>query len=242
MPIWEKPMLQVDGIDVYYGDVQVLKGVTLDVQEKELVAVIGANGAGKTTLIKTISGLMKPRKGSILFEEKRISEINAHEIVALGIVQVPEGRLLFPEMTVRENLEMGGYLLNSSQLLNERLQSVYELFPVLCEREKQIAGTMSGGEQQMIAVGRALMSSPKMIMFDEPSLGLAPKLVQSIFEMVVRINKELGITVLLVEQNVQHSCQISDRAFVIENGQVVLQGSGPDMLENDHVRRAYLGL
>jgi len=235
-------MLQVDGIDVYYGDVQVLKGVTLDVQEKELVAVIGANGAGKTTLIKTISGLMKPRKGSILFEEKRISEINAHEIVALGIVQVPEGRLLFPEMTVRENLEMGGYLLNSSQLLNERLQSVYELFPVLCEREKQIAGTMSGGEQQMVAVGRALMSSPKMIMFDEPSLGLAPKLVQSIFEMVVRINKELGITVLLVEQNVQHSCQISDRAFVIENGQVVLQGSGPDMLENDHVRRAYLGL
>jgi branched-chain amino acid transport system ATP-binding protein len=235
-------MLQVDGIDVYYGDVQVLKGVTLDVQEKELVAVIGANGAGKTTLIKTISSLMRPRKGSILFDGKRIDNIDANKVVARGIVQVPEGRLLFPEMTVRENLEMGGYLLNSSQLLNERLQSVYELFPVLCEREKQIAGTMSGGEQQMVAVGRALMSSPKMIMFDEPSLGLAPKLVQSIFEMVVRINKELGITVLLVEQNVQHSCQISDRAFVIENGQVVLQGSGPDMLENDHVRRAYLGL
>jgi branched-chain amino acid transport system ATP-binding protein len=235
-------MLQVESIDVYYGDVQVLKGVTLDVQEKELVAVIGANGAGKTTLIKTISGLLKPRKGSVFFEGKRIDNIDANKVVARGIVQVPEGRLLFPEMTVRENLEMGGYLLNSSQLLNERMQSVYELFPVLCEREKQIAGTMSGGEQQMVAVGRALMSSPKMIMFDEPSLGLAPKLVQSIFEMVVRINKELGITVLLVEQNVQHSCQISDRAFVIENGQVVLQGSGPDMLENDHVRRAYLGL
>ncbi|MCJ7533492.1 MAG: ABC transporter ATP-binding protein [Anaerolineales bacterium] len=235
-------MLQVDGIDVYYGDVQVLKDVTLDVQEKELVAVIGANGAGKTTLIKTISSLLKPRKGSILFQGKCISDIDANKVVAQGIVQVPEGRLLFPEMTVRENLEMGGFLLNNSQLLNERLQSVYELFPVLCEREKQIAGTMSGGEQQMVAVGRALMSSPKMIMFDEPSLGLAPKLVQSIFEMVVRINKELGITVLLVEQNVQHSCQISDRAFVIENGQVVLQGSGSDMLENDHVRRAYLGL
>lgn len=235
-------MLQVDGIDVYYGDVQVLKGVTLDVQEKELVAVIGANGAGKTTLIKTISGLLKPRKGSILFQGKRISDIDANKVVARGIVQVPEGRLLFPEMTVRENLEMGGYLLNSNQLLHERLQSVYQLFSILCEREKQIAGTMSGGEQQMVSVGRALMSSPKMIMFDEPSLGLAPKLVQSIFEMVVRINKELGITVLLVEQNVQHSCQISDRAFVIENGQVVLQGSGPDMLENDHVRRAYLGL
>lgn len=235
-------MLQVEGIDVYYGDVQVLKSVTLDVQEKELVAVIGANGAGKTTLIKTISGLLKPRKGSILFQGKRISDIDANKVVARGIVQVPEGRLLFPEMTVRENLEMGGYLLNSNQLLHERLQSVYQLFSILCEREKQIAGTMSGGEQQMVSVGRALMSSPKMIMFDEPSLGLAPKLVQSIFEMVVRINKELGITVLLVEQNVQHSCQISDRAFVIENGQVVLQGSGPDMLENDHVRRAYLGL
>jgi branched-chain amino acid transport system ATP-binding protein len=219
-----------------------LKSVTLDVQEKELVAVIGANGAGKTTLIKTISGLLKPRKGSILFQGKRISDIDANKVVARGIVQVPEGRLLFPEMTVRENLEMGGYLLKSRQLLYERLQSVYQLFSVLCEREKQIAGTMSGGEQQMVAVGRALMSSPKMIMFDEPSLGLAPKLVQSIFEMVVRINKELGITVLLVEQNVQHSCQISDRAFVIENGQVVLQGSGSDMLENDHVRRAYLGL
>jgi branched-chain amino acid transport system ATP-binding protein len=235
-------MLQVDNIDVYYGDVQVLRGVTLDVQEKELVAVIGANGAGKTTLIKSISGLLKPRKGSVFFEGKRIDNIAANKVVARGIVQVPEGRLLFPEMTVRENLEMGGYLLNNNQVLNELMQSVYKLFPVLREREKQIAGTMSGGEQQMVAIGRALMSEPKMIMFDEPSLGLAPKLVESIFEMVVRINKELGITVLLVEQNVQHSCQISDRAFVIENGQVVLQGSGGDMLENEHVRRAYLGL
>jgi branched-chain amino acid transport system ATP-binding protein len=227
---------------VYYGDVQVLKKVILDVKEKELVAVIGANGAGKTTLIKTISGLLKPRKGSILFHEKRISDINANQVVAQGIVQVPEGRLLFPEMSVRENLEMGGYTVRSREALSQSLQSVYELFPVLRERENQVAGTMSGGEQQMVAVGRAMMSSPKLIMFDEPSLGLAPKLVQAIFEMVVRINKELGITVLLVEQNVQHSCQISDRAFVIENGEVVLQGTGPAMLENDHVRRAYLGL
>jgi branched-chain amino acid transport system ATP-binding protein len=235
-------MLQVEGIDVYYGDVQVLKKVMLDVKEKELVAVIGANGAGKTTLIKTISGLLKPRQGSILFHGKCISDINANRVVAQGIVQVPEGRLLFPEMTVRENLEMGGYTVRSKEALNRSLLSVYELFPVLHERENQAAGTMSGGEQQMVAVGRAMMSAPKMIMFDEPSLGLAPKLVQSIFEMVVRINKELGITVLLVEQNVQHSCQISDRAFVIENGEVVLQGSGLEMLENDHVRRAYLGL
>jgi branched-chain amino acid transport system ATP-binding protein len=235
-------MLQVEGIDVYYGDVQVLKDVTLDVKEKELVAVIGANGAGKTTLIKTISGLLKPRKGEIIFDGKRVSGIDANKVVSRGIVQVPEGRLLFPDMTVRENLEMGGYLAKGGAALQDRLQTVYELFPVLREREKQAAGTMSGGEQQMVAVGRALMSSPKMIMFDEPSLGLAPKLVLSIFDMVVRINKELGITVLLIEQNVQHSCQISDRAFVIENGEVVLQGSGKEMLANDHVRRAYLGL
>jgi branched-chain amino acid transport system ATP-binding protein len=235
-------MLQVNGIDVGYGDVQVLKEVSLDVNEKELVAVIGANGAGKSTLINTISGILKPQKGTITFQGKRISGHAANKIVAEGIVQVPEGRLLFPEMTVRENLEMGGYLLKNSQEVQTRLDSVFQLFPILREREKQAAGTMSGGEQQMVAIGRALMSSPKLIMFDEPSLGLSPKLVQSIFEMVVRINKELGIAVLLVEQNVQHSCQVSDRAFVIENGEVVLNGRGIDMLQNEHVRRAYLGL
>ena len=235
-------MLKVDSVDVYYGDVQVLKGITLDVKDKELVAVIGANGAGKTTLIKTISGLLKPRKGSILFDEKRISGLPAHKVVAQGIVQVPEGRLLFPDMTVKENLEMGGYLLPKGQSLSNNLDTVYQLFPILKEREKQLAGTMSGGEQQMVAVGRALMSSPKVIMFDEPSLGLAPKVVQLIFEMIVEINKELGITVLLVEQNVKHSCQISDRAFVIENGEVVLSGNACEMLENEHVRKAYLGL
>jgi branched-chain amino acid transport system ATP-binding protein len=234
-------MLRVDSVDVSYGDVQVLKQVSLEVKEKELVAVIGANGAGKTTLINTISGILKPRKGSITFLGKRISNFQANKIVAEGIVQVPEGRLLFPDMTVRDNLEMGGYLLDGKSI-RSRLDSVYELFPILREREKQAAGTMSGGEQQMVAIGRGLMSSPKLIMFDEPSLGLAPKLVQSIFEMVQRINKELGITVLLVEQNVQHSCQISDRAFVIENGEVVLQGTGAEMLQNEHVRRAYLGI
>lgn len=235
-------MLHVDEIDVGYGDVQVLKEVTLEVNERELVAVVGANGAGKTTLINTISGILKPHKGTITFQGKRISNYPANKIVAEGIVQVPEGRLLFPGMTVRENLEMGGYLLKDNKTIQDRLGSVYQLFPILKEREKQAASTMSGGEQQMLAIGRALMSAPKMIMFDEPSLGLAPKLVQSIFEMVERINKELGITVLLVEQNVLHSCQISDRAFVIENGEVVLQGTGPEMLQNDHVRRAYLGL
>ncbi|HEX9012833.1 MAG TPA: ABC transporter ATP-binding protein [Anaerolineaceae bacterium] len=235
-------MLQVEGIDVSYGDVQVLKNVHLEVDEKELVAVIGANGAGKTTLINTISGILKPHKGTIKFMGKRISGIGADKVVAAGIVQVPEGRLLFPDMTVRENLEMGGFLQKDRQKLARLMDSVFDLFPRLKEREKQSAGTMSGGEQQMVAIGRALMSDPKMIMFDEPSLGLAPKLVQSIFEMVLKINKELGITVLLVEQNVQHSCHISDKAFVIENGEIVLQGPGPEMLQNDHVRRAYLGL
>ncbi|MCE1252476.1 MAG: ABC transporter ATP-binding protein [Anaerolineae bacterium] len=235
-------MLTVNNVDVSYGDVQVLKGISLDVKDKELVAVIGANGAGKTTLIKTISGLLKPGKGSIIFDDQPIHGLPAHRVVAKGIVQVPEGRLLFPDMTVKENLEMGGYLLSGSQMVANNLDMVFELFPVLKERQKQLAGTMSGGEQQMVAVGRALMSSPKVIMFDEPSLGLAPKIVQSIFDMIVKINKELGITILLVEQNVKHSCQISDRAFVIENGEVVLSGCGCDMLENEHVRKAYLGL
>lgn len=235
-------MLRVNGIDVAYGDVQVLKNVSLDVQEKELVAVIGANGAGKTTLMRTISGLLKPKEGDIEFQGKRISDLEPHKITEQGVVQVPEGRLLFPMMTVRENLEMGAFTLKDKNEINERMKTVYDLFPRLKERERQAAGTMSGGEQQMVAVGRALMSSPKFMMFDEPSLGLAPKLVLQIFDLVVKINKELGITVLLVEQNVQHSCQISDRAFVIENGEVVLNGTGAEMLENPHVRRAYLGL
>lgn len=235
-------MLQIDGIDVYYGDVQVLKGISMDVKDKELVAVIGANGAGKTTLIKTVSGLLKPQKGSITFDGKRISDIPGHRVVREGVVQVPEGRLLFPEMSVLENLQMGAFHVRDKKDYDEHLQMVFDMFPRLKEREKQLAGTLSGGEQQMLAVGRALMSSPKLIMFDEPSLGLSPKLVSSIFELVVRINKELGITVLLVEQNVQHSCHISDRAFVVENGEVVLSGVGADMLQNEHVRRAYLGL
>ena len=235
-------MLNIENIDVFYGDVQVIKNISLNVKEGELVAVIGANGAGKTTMIKTISGILKPRSGTINFKGKTISEMDANRIVKQGVVQVPEGRLLFPEMSVRENLEMGAYIVNEKQVVATQLESVYEMFPILQERQKQQAGTLSGGEQQMLAIGRALLSSPKLIMLDEPSLGLSPKLVQSIFEMVVRINKELGMTVLLVEQNVQLSCKISDRAFVIENGEVVLQGTGAEMLENDHVRRAYLGI
>ncbi len=235
-------MLQVSQLDVYYGDVQVLRDITFDVADKELVAVVGANGAGKTTLLNTISGLLRARKGVITFDGKRLSGMPAHEIVQQGVIQVPEGRLLFPDMTVQENLEMGGFRLSDPQELAERLDSVFRLFPILKERAKQLAGTLSGGEQQMLAIGRGLMSKPKLLMLDEPSLGLAPKIVQQIFDLVLQINKEMEVTVLLVEQNVKHSCQISDRAIVIENGEVVLQGPGPSMLENDHVRRAYLGL
>jgi branched-chain amino acid transport system ATP-binding protein len=235
-------MLQVDNVDVAYGDVQVLHEVSLDIQEGELVAVIGANGAGKTTLLKTISGLLRPLNGSISYEGTTISNQNPDRIVSNGIVHVPEGRLLFPEMSVRENLEMGAYQEKDKDKVAERFASVYELFPVLEERTSQMAGTLSGGEQQMLAVGRGLMAGPTLFMFDEPSLGLAPKLVQSIFEMVLHINKTLNVTVLLVEQNVRHSCEISDRAFVLENGRMVLHGSGQEMLENDHVREAYLGL
>ncbi len=235
-------MLTVNNIDVYYGDVQVLRDVSMDVQDKELVAVIGANGAGKTTLIRTISGLLKPKTGGITFDGKTISQLPGHRIVAEGIVQVPEGRLLFPEMTVFENLQMGAYLIRNNAVFEKNLKIVFDLFPRLQERRKQLAGTLSGGEQQMVAIGRALMAEPKMVLFDEPSLGLSPKLVETIFDMVLRINKELGITVLLVEQNVQYSCQISNRAFVIENGAVVLSGTGEEMLENEHVRAAYLGV
>ena len=235
-------MLRVENLDVYFGDVQVLKGISLEVQPHELVAVIGGNGAGKTTLIRSISGLYKPRHGVISFAGQKLSGLDANRVVEHGIVQVPEGRLLFPEMTVRENLELGAYTLKSQRDVARKLDEVHTLLPLLKERAGQMAGTLSGGEQQMLAIGRALMASPKLIMFDEPSLGLAPKLVQSVFEIVVNISRNLGVAVLLVEQNVQHCCRISDRAYVLENGNIVLSGTGQDMLDNEHVRRAYLGL
>jgi branched-chain amino acid transport system ATP-binding protein len=235
-------MLKVNNIDVSYGDVQVLFDVSLDINAGELVAVIGANGAGKTTLLRTISGLLKPHGGEILFQDEVISSRPPHHIVNAGIIQIPEGRLLFPDMTVQENLAMGAYLIRDKAAIEESLHSIYAMFPVLEERSTQLAGTLSGGEQQMLAIGRGLMAKPTLLMLDEPSLGLSPKLVQQVFNLVLQINKELGVTVLLVEQNVRHSCEISDRAFVLENGRVALAGPGREMLQNDHVRRAYLGL
>jgi branched-chain amino acid transport system ATP-binding protein len=235
-------MLKIENIDVSYGDVQVLKEVSMDIQEGELLAVIGANGAGKTTLLRAISGLLQPHNGTITFLGEKISGIDPDKIVARGIIHVPEGRMLFPDMSVRENLDMGAFLAKTKQEVEERLESVYTLFPRLKERETQLAGTLSGGEQQMLAIGRGLMSGPKLIMLDEPSLGLAPKLVQSIFNMTQHINNTLGVTVLLVEQNVRHSCEISNRAFVMENGRIVLHGTGKELLADDHVRQAYLGL
>ncbi len=235
-------MLQVNNIDVAYGDTQVLFDVSLDIQQGELVAVIGANGAGKTTLLRAISGVLKPQSGSIRFGDKVISDQPPNRTVADGVIHVPEGRLLFPDMSVRENLHMGAFLTKDKEVINERLDSVFSMFPRLKERTSQMAGTLSGGEQQMLAVGRGLMAGPRLLMLDEPSLGLAPKLVQQVFDLAQQINQEMGVTVLLVEQNVRMSCEISSRAFVLENGRVVLKGPGADMLENEHVRRAYLGL
>ncbi|MBK8986311.1 MAG: ABC transporter ATP-binding protein [Chloroflexi bacterium] len=235
-------MLRVKNIDVAYGDVQVLYDVSLDIAQGELVAVIGANGAGKTTLLRAISGVLKPRKGSIHFQDKTISEQAPNKTVGAGVVQVPEGRLLFPDMSVLENLKMGAFLTKSKETIAQRLESVYVMFPRLKERQKQSAGTLSGGEQQMLAIGRGLMAGPTLLMMDEPSLGLSPKLVQQVFALTQQINKELGVTVLLVEQNVRLSCEISNRAFVLENGRIALEGPGAEMLANDHVRRAYLGL
>jgi branched-chain amino acid transport system ATP-binding protein len=235
-------MLKIENIDVGYGDVQVLREVSMDIQEGELLAVIGANGAGKTTLLKTISGLLKPYQGKITFRGENISGMDPDRIVAKGIIHIPEGRMLFPDMTVRENLDMGAFLAKNNKEVAENLDSVYTLFPRLKERETQLAGTLSGGEQQMLAIGRGLMGGPKLIMLDEPSLGLAPILVQGIFKMIQHINDTLGVTVLLVEQNVRQSCEVSDRAFVLENGRIVMQGSGKELLSDDHVRQAYLGL
>lgn len=234
-------MLKVRKIDVFYGDLQVLWNVSFKVRKKEIVLLIGANGAGKSTTLRTISSLLTPRKGRIDFSGIRLDQVTPHDIMKQGIVHVPEGRRLFPEMSVEENLIMGSLYGGAKINRFETMAYVYELFPKLKDRRKQIAGTLSGGEQQMVAIGRGLMGCPQLMMFDEPSLGLAPVLVQEIFDIIKRINGE-GVTVLLVEQNVRQALRMCDRAYVLENGRVVLQGSGSELLESERVKEAFLGI
>lgn len=234
-------MLEVKGIDVCYGDVQVLWDVSFEVRAGEIVALIGANGSGKSTTLATISSLLTPRKGAVLLEGKPIHERKPHEMVGLGIAHIPEGRRLFPEMTVQENLFMGALTPAARRARAETLEKVYGLFPRLKERAKQAAGTLSGGEQQMAAIGRGLMSKPRLLMLDEPSLGLSPLLVSEIFRVIQEIHQE-GVTVLLVEQNVFKSLSIAGRAYVLENGRIALSGTGADLLADPHVKKAYLGL
>jgi len=234
-------MLKVNGIDVFYGDLQVLWDVTFRVRKEEILVLAGANGAGKSTTIRAVSSLLKPRKGSIEFDGIRLDHLPPYKIIEHGIVHVPEGRRLFPEMSVEENLIMGSLHGKAKAKRSETLDYVFDLFPRLIERRKQEAGTLSGGEQQMLAVGRGLMSLPILMMFDEPSLGLAPIMVQEVFDLVKNVNKE-GVTILLVEQNVRQTLAMCDRAYVLENGRVILEGTGKDLMENDHVKEAFLGI
>ena len=234
-------MLEVSGIDVFYGDLQVLWGLSFEVREKEIVVLVGANGAGKSTTLKTVSGLLKPTNGHVTFGGVRLDKLAPDKVIGQGVVHVPEARRLFREMSVEENLIMGSLSPEAKKKRYETMDWVYQLFPRMKERRKQPAGTMSGGEQQMCAIGRGLMALPKILMFDEPSLGLSPILVQEVFDIAKRINKE-GVTVLLVEQNVRQTLAMCDRAYVLENGRVVLEGTGQNLMDDPHVKEAYLGI
>ena len=234
-------MLTIDKLNFSYGDLKVLWDLDLKVRQGEIVTVVGANGAGKSTMLKNISRLVKPTSGRIVFNGENLQGLESHQVVERGIVQVPEGRKIFPEMTVLENLAMGSYIPAARKAREANIERVFHMFPRLREREKQLGGTMSGGEQQMLAIGRGLMANPKLLLLDEPSLGLSPLFVKIIFEIIREINQQ-GVTILLVEQNVFQSLKIADRAYVLETGRVVLSGTGNELLDNDHVRRAFLGM
>lgn len=233
-------MLEVKDIEVYYGVIQAIKGISFEVNEGEVIALIGANGAGKTTTLHTITGLLSPKKGSVLFEGQDITKIPAHKIVSLGMAHVPEGRRVFAELSVYQNLRMGAYTRKDKTEIEETLQMVYQRFPRLEERKNQLAGTLSGGEQQMLAMGRALMSKPKIIVMDEPSMGLSPILVNEIFDIIKAVSAG-GTTVLLVEQNAKKALSIADRAYVLETGKIVLEGDAKELMNDDSIKKAYLG-
>ncbi len=233
------PLLQVEDIKTFYGAIQALKGISLEVHEGEIVTLIGSNGAGKSTTLRSISGIVPPRDGRIIFEGREIQELSGHEVAAIGIAQSPEGRRIFPRMTVRENLEMGAFIRRDSEI-EEDITRVFDLFPRLREREKQKGGTMSGGEQQMLAMGRALMARPRLLLLDEPSLGLAPVIVDKIYEIVREINEQ-GTTILLVEQNANYALDVSARGYVLETGQVALSDSSANLRNDPRVQDAYLG-
>lgn len=232
--------LEIKNLHVHYGAIHALHGINLKVNQGEIVTILGANGAGKTTTLHTISGLLKPSDGEIIFQGNPIHQFNAHEIVALGLAQSPEGRLVFPDLTVKENLEMGAYLRKDTDQTKKDEEFMYSIFPRLKERSKQLAGTLSGGEQQMLAISRAYMAKPKLLLLDEPSLGIAPILVQTIFKAIVELNKS-GMTILLVEQNAKAALKIAHRAYVLTTGNIDIEGDAKELLENEEIQKAYLG-
>jgi len=235
-------MLEVKDIKTYYGNIQAIKGISLEISEGEIITLIGANGAGKTTTLMSISGIVPPKTGDILFLGESLKELSPNQIVALGISQVPEGRRIFPFLTVTENLDMGAFLRNDSSEIQKDLEYVFDLFPILAERRHQSGGTLSGGEQQMLAVARALMARPRLLLLDEPSLGLAPLIVKQIFKIIRKINKENNTTIFLVEQNANLALQVAHRGYVMENGRITLSDTSQNLLANEDVKKAYLGI
>ncbi|WP_135228595.1 ABC transporter ATP-binding protein [Deinococcus fonticola] len=234
-------MLELSDIHTYYGQIHALKGLSMTVNQGEIVALIGGNGAGKTTTLRTISGMMKPKQGSVSYLGQNVSGVPSHTIMGRGMSHVPEGRRIFPQLTVRENLEVGAYTVSNKKTVEERIQEGFALFPRLKERETQLGGTMSGGEQQMLAIARALMVAPKLLLLDEPSMGLSPLFVEAIFDIIERLNKERGTTILLVEQNASMALAIANRAYVLQTGEIKLSGNAADIAADETVRKAYLG-
>ncbi len=235
-------MLKVNNINTFYGNIQALKGVSLEIEEGEIVTLIGANGAGKTTTLMSLCGVVPPRSGEIIFQGKPIQDLPGDKIVELGIIQVPEGRRIFPNMTVLENLEMGAYLRTNKLLIKQDLNMVMDLFPILAQRRNQLGGTLSGGEQQMLAISRALMARPRLLLLDEPSLGLAPLIIKQIFDIIREINRANNTTIFLVEQNANQALKLAHRGYVMENGRITLADSAANLLANEEVKKAYLGI